>query len=261
MKPRIAIIYSGQMRTNSLGTRLEGGSDTAIVDSTRRFLLTPEFTDRFDYDVFISTDNLDVRRTMTFFGDAHVKNIHLSDTDFKLVPYPAIPEFEGFLNKYTSIDFVHKPPFTEQLIQYHRVLDTHAMIQSFCGSHPDGGYTYAGFIKLRPDLELLQDMVPLVRRVVETDEIDVMMERNLLWVCKAKYLEALTIIRRYGSYTKLPPDPAQYTFLGLSPFGSLECLNFCSEKQCLDDIIFLMGETFPAKFSGIVHPTYTCIKR
>jgi hypothetical protein len=77
-KPRIAILLTGQMRANSMNP--EYLADTIIHDSIRIHFLNTEFTDRYDYDVFISTDKISLKKAYEFYGN-NLKNVHITETD------------------------------------------------------------------------------------------------------------------------------------------------------------------------------------
>jgi len=75
-KKRIAILYSGQMRLNSLNTNEK--KNTTILNSISDFLLTEKFIKKYDYDIFIGTDNIDIYESYNFFGE-NLKNIHIAE--------------------------------------------------------------------------------------------------------------------------------------------------------------------------------------
>ena len=72
-KPRIAILYSGQSRSNGLNPNVK--NDNRVIDSITQHFISPEFKEAYDYDIFISTDTLDIEKAKDYFGD-HLKNVH-----------------------------------------------------------------------------------------------------------------------------------------------------------------------------------------
>ena len=72
--PHIAFLISGQARINGLG--LNQRKLPVILDSWTQYIFTEEFKATYDYDVFLTADNLDVTATLAYFGPDRVKNIH-----------------------------------------------------------------------------------------------------------------------------------------------------------------------------------------
>ena len=82
-KKRIAILYSGQMRSNSLSDGYI--NDNVILDETKKFFLNKQFNEKYDYDVFFSVDNINTEKATQFFGE-HLKNIHITETNWFMNP-------------------------------------------------------------------------------------------------------------------------------------------------------------------------------
>jgi len=98
-KPRIAFLFSGQSRTNILS--LNQINHTAITDSWDKYIFNTDLKEAYDYDVFITSDNMDINKTCAYFGKDHVKNIHLLDIDWYLHrPTTIIPNSDIFMSLY-----------------------------------------------------------------------------------------------------------------------------------------------------------------
>ena len=72
MKKRVGIIYSGQMRTNSLNP--DYTNDNIILEATQKYFLNDEFKNKYDYDVFFSVDIINEEKAKEYFGD-NLKNM------------------------------------------------------------------------------------------------------------------------------------------------------------------------------------------
>ena len=119
MKPRVAILYSGQTRANSLSTK--STCDTVILDSTLIYFLNDYFKSRYDYDVFFSVDDIDIEKSKTFFGE-HLKNIHITETDWFMEPIEnKIFPFSNYYNKYITLNFQNCISYEQHLYQYYRM--------------------------------------------------------------------------------------------------------------------------------------------
>ena len=98
-KERVAFLISGQARTNPLS--LNPVKHSAITDSWDKYIFTEGLKETYDYDIYISTDNLDIDATTAYFGD-HVKNIHCMDTDWYYKPINnMIESVDNYVNSYS----------------------------------------------------------------------------------------------------------------------------------------------------------------
>lgn len=70
-KPRIAFLFSGQSRNSILS--LNQINHTAITDSWDKYIFNTDLKEAYDYDVFITSDNMDINKTCAYFGKDHVK--------------------------------------------------------------------------------------------------------------------------------------------------------------------------------------------
>ena len=147
MKKKIGIVFSGQIRENALGNNLIVVPDCVpsdylhdILESYRKNFFTDEFTNDNDYDVFISTDNINIEKTLDFFGKDNVKNIHLSDNDYHLHPIQTeLKSVDYYLERmYSLTDDKHKL-FPDVIHQYHRMADCYEMLRNH-NSHENYDY-------------------------------------------------------------------------------------------------------------------------
>jgi hypothetical protein len=80
-KKNIAILFSGQIRSNSLS--LNNNNNDLILNSMNINFINNDFKSKYNYDIFISSDEINVDKTMNYFEN-NVKNIFLSDTEINL---------------------------------------------------------------------------------------------------------------------------------------------------------------------------------
>jgi hypothetical protein len=129
-KTKIAIVFSGQIRENGLGYTVPTDLSEDIkadylhdiLDSYDKNFFTNDFKDYVEYDIFISTDTIDIEKTLTYFGKDKVKNIYLSDTNYYLHPIESTLKSTDFyvnrLNEITDANYIRYPGC---IPQYHRM--------------------------------------------------------------------------------------------------------------------------------------------
>jgi hypothetical protein len=102
IKKRIAILFTGQVRTNSCC--FDYDKDSYIIDSINKYILNDTFQSKYDYDIYISVDNANIDKLMLFFGKSHIKNIYISDTEYLLKKINYINDVDAKVQeKYTHM--------------------------------------------------------------------------------------------------------------------------------------------------------------
>lgn len=162
MKPRIAILYSGQMRSNPLNDRYK--NDDLVLQTSSTYFFNDEFKQKYDYDVFIATDTIDVMKAIEYFGEDHLQNIHIREQNFFLSPltsrlcpfseyrtsYESYPDYKDYERRYV-LDGT-------KLFQMYRIREAYHMLEC----HMQATHTsYDLIVRTRPDVIFKQSVVPL----------------------------------------------------------------------------------------------------
>lgn len=157
--PKIAFLFSGQVRKNSLNPD-EPNSET-ILDSFRTNLFNDEFKTTYDYDVFISTDKLNIAKAQDFFGD-HLKNVHLYETDYYLNQvHIETPQFEKATKR--PFQFDGKFIAAGNLYQAYRQLDAHNLLTDYINK-TDTNYDLV--VRARLDTVLLKPFNQYFKEII-----------------------------------------------------------------------------------------------
>lgn len=235
MKKRVAILFSGQIRNHFLG---DGYQD----DTLSKFLLTSQFKEKFDYDIFISVDRINIEKTIEYFGNS-LKNIHFLETGYFLKPITKkILPFDYYNNKFIHRDFESLYSYPDQFYQYYRMYDCFNLIEN-----PED-YDY--IVRLRPDIIFLKDCM-------EFFDHKFSMEHNLFWVSSKPFHDFYRIIlENYGSYRHIF-DMSMYLCIyeGANPYK----FKYCSETQILNAIYTMCLELnfdISNTFKGFIYNTH-----
>lgn len=139
-KTKIAIVFSGQIRENGLGYTVPTDLSEDIkadylhdiLESYDKNFFTSEFKECVEYDIFISTDTIDIEKALTYFGKDKVKNIYLSDTNYYLHPIVSTLKSTDFyikrLDKITDKNYDRYP---RCIPQYHRMAQGFEMVKRY----------------------------------------------------------------------------------------------------------------------------------
>lgn len=161
---RIAFLFSGLVRKNSLTTDQE--SDERILESFREHLFNEEFNTNYEYDIFISTDKLNIETAKEFFGE-HLKNVHFYETGYYLNEvHLETPPYDRATKR--PYDFEGKYIANGNLYQAYRMLDVHNLLTDYINKTDT---TYDLVVRLRLDGRFLQSFLPHFRDILNSPEI------------------------------------------------------------------------------------------
>jgi hypothetical protein len=159
--PRVAILLSGQSRTNGLS--LNPTKHTTILNSWDKYIFTDEFKAAYDYDIYITSDTLDVSASLDYFGPERVKNIHLLDTNYYMKPVTAIPPISEYLQAYTVPQgFV---PHTKLVNQLYKMFDCFNLMK-------EDGLSYDYIVRLRFDVVLHHNIMDCLEKLNSVEMIN-----------------------------------------------------------------------------------------
>ena len=151
IKKRIAILYSGQMRSNSLSDNYT--NDDIILEATKEFFLNEKFNEKYNYDVFFSVDNINIEKTKKFFGE-HLKNIHITEINWFMIPiHYQITDYQEIYNKYMEINFENCENHNNALYQYYRLYAAYKLAKDY---EIKNNIKYDYYVRIRPDIRLMQ---------------------------------------------------------------------------------------------------------
>jgi hypothetical protein len=237
MKKRVAILIAGQTRTSKLNPNYN--SDDYILDYMKKNFITNIFKERYDYDVFISTDKINLDVAIELFGEGNIKNIHLVESDTYLFePIKKTPSYSIFHDKYSKIDFGNSKPYYEQLFTHYRKLDVCNLMFDY-QIKTNTSYDYV--IYLRPDLLIINDLLTMFD-ILENNVYEVMCENATIFLFKYEYIDILKLIEVYGSYREKFDDISyRYTYADFiqGDFADI-AYKFCTEIQQTEHIYSVM---------------------
>ena len=166
MKPRIAFLYSGEIRSNSLNDTVS--NDSSILDTTATYLLNDELKMKYDYDIFISTNTIDVSAACAYFGEP-LKNIHLYEKKFYLQPVQKeIPDYETFRRRYATYNYEGKWVAKGNLWQMYRILDVANIMEQYVAST---NTSYDLIVRCRLDTPFKSSMIHLFDEMIANPNV------------------------------------------------------------------------------------------
>jgi len=263
MKQKIAIMLTGQIRTNGLSKL---SNDTTILDSIRQNLLNDIFKDHYDYDIFISTDQIDINKTIEYFG-INLKNINITEENWYYNPIlTEVESYEYFYNKYLdTIQKMHEyRSHIESFYQNYRIYCGYKMI---IDNEQKTNTNYDYYIKIRLDSRIMQDFTQIML-LINKNHKKICMEHDHIIIVNKDYKDIFKFINFIGIYqNKIDNSEGifNYFFRGYFEIDPNDLtLFFCPERQIIEYIKQLTSinkENIKDVFMCITYPSFHLIYR
>ncbi len=260
MKKRVGILFSGQMRANSLNPNYT--KDTIILDALSKHIFNQEFNDKYEYDIFISTDVIDVEKTKLFFG-SHLKNINITEQKWFLSPINAdLQDYENYHNKFISRNFGDYTYYPHALYQYYRMYISYLMLKNY---QQENNIEYDYMMRIRLDARIMQD-INILFDYLETTNKQIFIEHEQLMIIKSEHQNVFKLIEYYGSYDENVRDKYGI-YLYLTGGDELLCdqkMRYSPEKQFVDHMYYTLlsnNKDYYSSICGIKYPSYNALYR
>ena len=255
-KTKIAIMFVGQIRINGLYNNY--ADDNYILESIQKYLLNDKFIQTFDYDVFISTDNIDIDKCNLFFGEK-LKNINIYEKEWFYNPISReIKSYKYFYDKYMTINFNGYRNYVQALHEMYRVYCAYNMV---IDNETKNNKSYDMIIKIRLDSRLMQDLYELILFFIENNK-KILLEHDHFIMVNKDYKELFDFINFFGTYQNII-DNTDSIFDYLFPPWAIEINSdnslyfFCPERQILEYIRYLLHKNKGTLINDLVTITYS----
>jgi hypothetical protein len=260
MKPRIAFLISGQIRSNSLSQSV---NDTTIIDSWTNNIFTEAFKSKYDYDVYIATDTaISNDKAKAYFGD-HLININITRKDEYMYDWNITKKPYDYYHKiYESIDYSGHMNHIYATYQYYKMYSAYKMMKEYIKKT---GVEYTYIVRLRPDSQIMQDLMTLFN-ILETTDVQFITEHEQLSIMTYKLKGVLKLVKHFGSYLDSVYKKNIYTFMHKNNSGyyNEHVWMHSPEKQFIDHVYYTitgLNLDFFKSFLGIVYASYNLLYR
>ena len=259
MKPRIAFLISGQMRSSSLHPSI---NDTTIIDSWTSNIFTETFKSKYDYHVYISTDSISNEKARVYFED-HLINTHITERDEYLENWNINKMPYDYYHKiYEKIDYGGHMNFIYAAYQYYRMYCAYKMMKEYIKRN---GVEYTYIVRLRPDSQMMQDIITLFN-ILETTEVQFITEHEQLCIMTYKLKGVLKLVKYFGSYIDSVYKKNIYNFMTrtIPAIFDERVMMYAPEKQFIDHVYYTitgLNLDFFKVFLGIRYPSYNMLYR
>jgi len=185
-KLKIAILFVGQIRTNSLSLVNEETNPKSIIDSYDKYLFTEEWKTKIDHDVFITTDDMHLRNTFRYFGQDKIKNIHLLETGYVLHPIVTpIPDENHFMDIYYKNNFQELSAYPQNVHQFYKWYDVMHLLHNYT----ENIHQYDYIIKTRLDIEFTSNIMECIDLLQNDEKIQLIGESDIFGIGRPSIMQ------------------------------------------------------------------------
>lgn len=200
MKTKIIFLFSGQSRNSPFSLNYNN-RNIDILNSYNTFIFTPEFKQLYSYKIYISTDNIHLDDTISYFSEENIGNIHLLNTEYYLkTPEIKIKNIEHYLDKYNSynIDWSIYNKYENSIFQHHKILDCYNLFIDDYHDHLDDIF----IIRLRMDTQFNSNIMNFLLLFNVYPETELLMDYDLFAIGKPDIMKCFCngLDNNYGNY-------------------------------------------------------------
>jgi len=206
-KKKVVFLFSGNARTFPFSKDTHKRSHE-ILESYNRYVFTESFKEKYNYEIYITSDHLDLEDTLRYFSENHIKNIHLLDDDSYLTNHKDrdtnIKNIQHYLNKYNEKDWSHYLKHEGSIHQHYKILDCYQMAKNDNNIH-NSHY----IVRMRMDIEMTRDLQEIIGMIDETPELEIVIDGDLFALGTPSIMEwyCTGLENNYGNYNYNIPVP------------------------------------------------------
>jgi hypothetical protein len=173
----------------------------------------------------------------------------------------SIPEYKYYHDKHINKGYnIH---YLAYLYLPYRLYCAYNLMKNYM---IDTNTQYNYIINIRPDVRLMENLIPLFN-ILDTTNIQVISEHNMLTILKYKVRKICKLINYYGIYTEnINILPSIYLFYSRTDEfdGNDPKHTYTSEKQFIDHVYTILSinnYNLNDSFIGITYPSYNVLYR
>ena len=197
-KINIAILITGQSRINPLNN--SNNTNNIILERLSMYILNSAFKNNYNYDIFISTDNIDINKSISYFGD-NLKNIYCSDNNSYLYPIKTnCKTYNEILHQYSQRDYKGCNSYFNNVFQFYRYYHCNNMVNEYLKNEKNKKYDL--YIRFRLDIAFQRDINEYIKEIIFNENIYYIGQADFFSLGRVEIMNILLnmIDKDYGTY-------------------------------------------------------------
>lgn len=197
MKKKCIFLFSGQSRVFPF-CKDKSKRNVEVLNSFNKYVFTEDFKRLYDYQIFISTDDIHLSDSINYFGKEHIENIHLLNTGYyyKNINNEIKPVSE-YLNAYKKKDFQGCRQYDNSIHQHYKILNCYNMFRN--SKHFNSADI---IIRMRLDVIIRNHFLPLIQKLEQDPQLQITMSWDFAAIGKPSIMECYFtgLENNYGNY-------------------------------------------------------------
>ena len=192
----IIIFFTGQFRTNPLSNN--SNVSNKIIESYNKFLFTHEFKQKYNYKIFISTDDINLDSVINYFGKENICNIHCDNNNWYLkeINNKILP-IDIYLDTYKSQDcWKDHLQYSNSINQYYKLLDSYNLYEN------ENLIDCDFILRIRPDIYLKRNILDMFNILENNSNIELVTQWDFISAGRPEIMKYYlnTLNNGYGSF-------------------------------------------------------------
>ena len=198
----IIFLFSGQSRTFPFSFN-RNGKEKIILESYNKFIFTEKFKNTCNYKIYITTDDIHLEDTISYFGKNNIGNIHLLDTNYYNKNVSKCKNINDYFNKYNNnIDWDNKfQKYDNSIHQHYKLMDCYNLFKNDINSNIN--ITNCDYIvRLRLDIDFNIDILDVLEKFKINPTLQIIINWDLFAIGTPKIMNAYCngLNNNYGKY-------------------------------------------------------------
>lgn len=199
-KKKVVFLFCGQARCNPFALNTTVQPKLEILLSYIDLIFTDDFKDKYDYTIYISSDDIHLDNTRRYFKHDKISNLHLMNVGFyQQIPEKVLPPESFFHANYNAHDVGKNDRYCKSISQQYKIADAYHMFRS------SGDLECDYMVRMRMDIIMRKDFVTEILSLLEAEstKLQIVMQADIFAVGRKETMMDYfsTLENRYGTYT------------------------------------------------------------
>lgn len=196
-KKNIFLLFCGQSRTSPFSLNNEKRS-IEILNSYNKYIFTEEFKSKYNYKIFITTDDIHLSDTFDYFLQENIENIHLLNTNYYYKNINSkIKDIKYYLDIYNNKNFGIYDKYENSIHQHYKIIDCYNMIRN-SNNFNDINY----IVRLRLDIIINTNLCTLINKLENNLNLQIILGWDLFAIGRPNIMKCYCtgLENNYGNY-------------------------------------------------------------
>ena len=235
----IVFLFSGQSRTFPFAHN-PPSKHIDVLESYNKFIFTEKFKRVCNYKIYITTDDLHLENTYSYFGYNNIGNIHLLNTNFYIENVKnECKDIKTYFDKYDVNDDWSQGygKYDNSIHQHYKIMDCYNLFINDTKSNIN--IKNCDFIvRLRLDTSISSNILDMLEIFKINPTTEILMSHDLFAIGKPKIMECFCngLNNNYGKYKYLTVVPDVLTIWPDYNFMDKYRWTYAPERQLFEMI-------------------------